>query len=266
MNLEKDFSLCTSREQMEKVGITCPDCRLVYDLILITHCCNDPPCGLNGSISYDERNSICAQDIIASGEHKVVARCYKCSKNHARMTRPRMGKCPQCQFEGRYVYTNDDQRCVSCKSTNDKNNKINSDLITIDNKLVNMVYLLDNTVNNTNDNTDNSNNITNITNNIANITNNIIKENMKICFQITDESDTIITAYTKKSINSEQIYYDKIYCAKDSWYILSDFLTKCSAEYNISWNNHNFEQCVLLQKYYDAYDNDKKYPINLINW
>lgn len=49
-----NFALCTKKESIEASCITCPDCRFVYDLIKAVHCCNDPPCGLDGVTVYNE--------------------------------------------------------------------------------------------------------------------------------------------------------------------------------------------------------------------
>ncbi len=103
---------CELRKRLEKARISCPTCWRDYALHTVHHVCNPiVKCNLQGQVFRLE-------EYIPLDPAAVVmlrAQCDECAAAERKLIEPRKGKCPICNYEGKYVYSDDDPRCACCK-------------------------------------------------------------------------------------------------------------------------------------------------------
>lgn len=102
---------CTVEEQEIDKCIYCPGCEKYYAVYAITHICNQlARCNAKRK-QYEERYIM--KDYDAADRKRAL--CRNCDIKYKKATQPRKGKCPDCEYTGLYIYTDDDKRCPSCK-------------------------------------------------------------------------------------------------------------------------------------------------------
>ncbi len=100
---------CTTIENLSKDRIHCVCCNRDYAIYSLKHICNPVlPCSTPKKVCYEERY---LPDI---NETETDIICEKCEFANIILIQPRLCKCPQCEYEGRYVH-DETKLCPACK-------------------------------------------------------------------------------------------------------------------------------------------------------
>lgn len=106
------MNTCTIDETVSQANLFCQSCNRGYMLLKRRHLCHPdmPPCPRRRT-EYAEKYIIGAE---YSNDYHIAYECAQCKESREWLTTPREGRCPKCEFTGRYIQ-DEDGVCPACK-------------------------------------------------------------------------------------------------------------------------------------------------------
>lgn len=134
---------CSLIESVAKDRVHCPTCLRDYRIFMIKHVCNPLlPCSKKVRPKYEERYlqrreedkpsslsaSLQPEGFDVEIIHQAVHECDECETKRKKLTEPRKGTCPECEYSGWYVY-DETKLCPVCKNQKLERERVASELL-----------------------------------------------------------------------------------------------------------------------------------------
>lgn len=103
------MDICTYVNSVENSKLFCEKCNRKYTLYERKHVCGTLKCPKEDTETYFEEY----EPDVKRDRFMIVVVCEECEEAHRRLTEPRQGVCPGCNFVGWYVQ-DDTGLCVGC--------------------------------------------------------------------------------------------------------------------------------------------------------
>lgn len=126
---------CSLIESIAKDRVHCPTCQRDYRIFMIKHVCNPlVPCSKKVRPKYEERyldSPLTQQEGSDAGViQQVIHECDECETKRKKLTEPRKGTCPECEYSGWYVY-DETKLCPVCKNQKSERERVALELVTL---------------------------------------------------------------------------------------------------------------------------------------